>query len=175
MKSSHGIQECGWFLPLMLAALLLLTSCQAGVAPGFMVEVVQISSGRELEIAGQAEITERVRLEGIDVPDLAQGPWGEAARNWLEKTIAHHPVRLETDAEPRDATGQRLAYLWRDGVLLNEQLVAEGYAIVLPHVPNSKYDDRLSHAQDRARILGLGIWNPTHPMRQSPAEFRGQK
>ena len=159
---------------LSLLLVLLLTSCQAGIPAGLTVEVVQISSGREVELAGQAEITERVRLEGIDVPDLAQSPWGEAARTWLEKAIAHHPVRLETDAEPRDATGQRLAYLWRDGVLLNEQLVAEGYAIVLPHVPNGKYDDRLSHAQDRARILGLGIWNPAHPMRQSPAEFRGQ-
>ena len=160
-------------LPLLLA-MLALSGCRSSLTPSLTVEVVQVSSGREVEVTGAAEITERVRLEGIDVPDVGQGPWGEAAKSWLETAIGHRPVVLESDVEPRDAEGQRLAYLWRDGVLLNERLVAEGHGLVLPHAPNGKYDDRLSHAQDRARVLGLGIWNPSRPMRQSPADFRNR-
>ncbi|XGV97815.1 MAG: thermonuclease family protein [Leptolyngbya sp. BL-A-14] len=59
--------------------------------------------------------------------------------------------------------------------MLNEALVAAGYAIVTPHPPNSKYDQRLAQAQEHARVLGLGLWNPKQPIRLNPAEFRSQQ
>jgi micrococcal nuclease len=156
-----------------------LMACQPVVLPeGLTVQVQRIVSGRDFEVAGiteQPEITEMVRLEGIDVPDLAQSPWGEAAKAQLEQMLGNQEVLLETDTEPRTASSQRLAYVWRNGKLLNEQLVAAGYALAVPHPPNSKYDRPLAHAQDLARALGLGIWNPQKPMRTAPAEFRGQK
>ncbi|MGA7932418.1 MAG: thermonuclease family protein [Kovacikia sp.] len=157
---------------------LFLAACQPAVSPqGLMVQVQHIANGGDFEVAGVAgypEITELVRLEGIDIPDRAQAPWGEAARARLEHLLDNQQVLLETDAEPRNANGQRLAYVWLNGKLLNEQLVAEGYALAIAHPPNHKYDQRLAHAQDRARVLGLGIWNPQKPMRLMPAEFRNQ-
>jgi micrococcal nuclease len=67
---------------------LLLVACQpVPVVEGITLQVQQVLTGRDLEVAGvagQPEITERVRLEGIDVPDLAQQPWGRAARDWLQ-------------------------------------------------------------------------------------------
>ncbi|UBF24859.1 thermonuclease family protein [Kovacikia minuta CCNUW1] len=143
-----------------------------------MVQVQQITNGRDFEVAGmvgQPEITERVRLEGIDVPDRAQSPWGEAARTKLKQILGNQQVLLETDIAPRDSKGQRLAYAWQGGKLVNEELVAEGYALAVPHLPNHKYDRRLARAQDRARALGLGIWNPQQPMRSTPVEFRNQE
>jgi len=172
------------FLIFNFSLLILLTACQPPVArSGFSASVVQILSGQAFEIAGiekqpnieQPDITERVRLEGIDVPDVAQAPWGEAAKKQLAKLLEQQSVRLESDIEPRDSTGQRLAYVWHNDELINETLVAGGYALVVPHPPNRKYDQRLTRAQDRARILGLGIWNPQMPMRQTPAEFRGDR
>ncbi len=162
-----------------LALLLLLTGCQLG-APlqGLTIEVKDVLSGREFEVAGVAaapDVTERVRLEGVDVPDVRQEPWGAVAKSQLETYLRKQPVLLETDAEPRDAFGRRLAYVWQGDRLLNEALVAEGYAIVTPHPPNSKYDQRLVRAQEHARVLGLGLWNPEQPMRVSPAAFRNQR
>ncbi|XHX80156.1 MAG: thermonuclease family protein [Stenomitos frigidus ULC029] len=162
-----------------LAVLIFLTGCQpAASSHGFHAEVKQILNGREFAVAGvptQPDLTERIRLEGIDVPDVGQQPWGPAAKAQLEKRLRHQTVRLETDAEPRDAIGRRLAYVWQGSVLLNEALVAEGYALATPHPPNSKYDQRLARAQERARVLGLGIWNVDQPMRVTPAEFRSQR
>ncbi len=162
-----------------VAFVLFLVGCQAATpSPGLTAEVQKIVSGRDIEVAGipaQPELTERVRLEGIDVPDVDQQPWGEIAKAQLETRLHNQTILLETDAEPRDATGRRLAYLWQDNVLVNEVLVAEGYALVAPHPPNSKYDQRLVHAQERARVLGLGLWNPEQPMRVSPSEFRRQR
>ena len=175
MKSSVLKRVKPFGVLIAIACFLLLTSCQAVPPTGLTVQVERIVNGRELEVAGvvgQPEITERVRLEGIDVPELAQTPWGEAAKAQLERLIGQQTIVLEADAEPRDPSGQRLAYVWHNQQLLNEQLVAEGYALVVPHPPNSKYDRRLAHAQDRARVLGLGIWNPQNPLRQAPNEFR---
>lgn len=177
MKSSRigqkvgrrGGQQIGWLVGVAIACLWL-TGCQFATAPqGITAQVSTIVSAQELEVVGSAaypEITERVRLEGIAVPDRTQRPWSDAARAKLEQLIANQTLLLETDAEPRDARGRRLAYVWRNGKLLNEVLVAEGYAIAQPHPPNDKYRQRLSDAQDRARLLGLGIWNPQQPLRQ---------
>nr|WP_250125489.1 thermonuclease family protein [Chroococcidiopsis sp. CCMEE 29] len=72
----------------------------------------------------------------------------------------------------KDTFGRRLAYVWQDGVLLNEKLVKEGYVLRVTRSPNHKYDQRLARAQEWARLMGLGVWNPEQPMRLTPAEFR---
>lgn len=179
MKKAHD-RIWHWLKGLGLVVFfVLLTGCQLSApVQGLTIEVTKVLSGREFEVAGVTaapEVTERVRLEGIDVPDVKQEPWGATAKDLLEKYIRQQSVLLETDAEPRDAFGRRLAYVWQGYRLLNEALVAAGYAIVTPHPPNSKYDQRLAQAQEHARVLGLGLWNPKQPMRVSPAEFRSQQ
>lgn len=151
----------------------LLWGCQGATSPqGEAVAVQQVLSGQELEltgIPGQPDISEQVRLAGIAVPSLAQKPWGNAAKTQLEQMIGNQSVVLESDA--RTEQGQRSVYAWSNGILLNEKLVAEGHALTtVSKSLKSKYELRLSRAQDRARILGLGIWNPQDPMRQLPGE-----
>lgn len=173
--SGRSIQNLLFWLGTVLLCTLL-TACQVEAMPqGLKIQVQQVITGRELEVAGvpgQPEITEHVRLEGIDAPELAQHPWGNSAKNFLQQAIAKQTVLLESDQETRDERGDRLAYVWQNGVLLNEKLVAAGFALAVPHPPNGKYDLRLAHAQDRARALGLGIWNLKQPLRTDPAEFR---
>jgi micrococcal nuclease len=82
------------------------------------------------------------------------------------------PVVLEPDVQEKDSTGRWLAYVWHNNVLVNEQLVKEGYVLAAPRSPNNKYDTRIARAQEYARIMGYGIWNPSQPMRLTPAEFR---
>ncbi len=124
----------------------------------------------------------RVRLIGIEAPDIKQQPWGEAAKNIIEETIGEvrgdklvfKPVLLEFDVQRKDSFGRWLAYIWYNGVLLNEKLVKEGYVLAAVREPNHKYSDRLIQAQEYARIMGYGIWKPEKPMRLTPAEFRRQ-
>ena len=59
-----------------------------------------------------------------------------------------------------------------DQQLLNEEVLKQGYAIFVGRSPNHKYDQRLERAQQWARLMGKGIWNPENPMRLPPAEFR---
>lgn len=114
----------------------------------------------------------KVRLVGIDAPDLQQQPWGSEAKQRLEAMIIGKTVLLEFDTQQKDAFGRHLAYVWHNGVLLNEQLVKEGYVLWKARSPNYKYDQRLENAGAWAKLMGQGIWNPDRPMRQTPAEFR---
>lgn len=175
-----------WHFGIFCCCLLLLVGCQSSQVPVVVaVQVQRVVSGQTLDVLNpnqQPAVIERVRLIGIEAPDLKQEPWGMAARNHLEQMITKtngqqlvlQPVFLERDVQVKDSLGRWLAYVWCDGVLLNEQLVKEGYVLAAPRSPNRKYDDRLARAQEYARIMGSGIWSPNRPMRLTPAEFRRQ-
>ncbi len=166
----------------ILACLILLVSCQANnqlTANQVQVKVARVVSGQSLEVLGMAEqpnLISQVRLIGIDAPDIRQRPWGDKAKQGLETLIggAEQIVTLEFDIEPKDKIGRTLAYVWKDKVLLNEELVKQGYVLFVGRSPNHKYDQRLERAQQWARIMGQGIWQPEKPMRLTPAEFRRQ-
>ena len=173
-----------WRFCLLSCCLLLLAGCQStGGSKGIAAQVQRVVSGHTLEVLNptqQPALIERVRLIGIEAPDLKQQPWGAATKNRLEQLISKmvaeqlvlQPVFLEPDVQEKDRSGRWLAYVWYDGMLLNEQLVKEGYVLAAPRSPNKKYDSRLARAQEYARIMGYGIWNPDQPMRLTPAEFR---
>lgn len=156
---------------------LLIQGCQSATTPqGLEVKVAIVVSGQTLEVIGigeQPTQATRVRLIGIDAPDLQQ-PWGQVARERLKAIVEEQPVLLEFDIQDKDSFGRHLAYVWQDKVLVNELLVAKGYALSVPRSPNHKYDQRLARAQESARLMGQGIWNPEQPMRLTPAEFRRQ-
>lgn len=157
----------------------LLVSCHPTEIPqGTLVKVQRVLSGQTLEVlsrAGQIPLVETVRLLGIDAPDLKQTPWGPKAQDYLAQWLQDQSVLLESDGEATDGYQRRLAYIWKDQILVNEQLVKEGYVLVNTRGSNSKYEQRLADAQDWARIMGRGIWNPDEPLRQTPAEFRDQR
>ncbi|WP_017317071.1 thermonuclease family protein [Mastigocladopsis repens] len=165
----------------ILLCLLLLVACQPQKKPEestqVLSKVAQVVSGQTLEVVGlgnQPSLISQVRLLSIDAPDLQQRPWGDAAKQRLEALIGEQPVMLEFDVQMQDKFGRTLAYAWKNGVLLNEQLVKEGYALFVGRSPNHKYDQRLERAQQWARLMGQGIWNPEKPMRLTPGEFRRQ-
>ena len=160
--------------------------CQSSNLPkGITLKVQRVVSGQTIEVLNPAQLSpvrERVRLIGIEAPDLRQQPWGIAAKKRLKQIISEtsdrqvvlHPVLLEQDVKKKDTFERSLAYVWHNGILLNEQLIKEGYVLATPRSPNHKYDDRFARAQEYARVMGYGIWNPNQPMRLSPAEFRRQ-
>jgi micrococcal nuclease len=159
---------------------LLLVSCQAknqavNIPPE--VKVARVVSGQTLEVLGMAErpnLISQVRLIGVDAPDLGQRPWGDDAKELLNTLLGdgEKSIKLEFDMEAKDKFDRTLVYAWKDQVLLNEQVLKQGYALFVARSPNHKYDQRLERAQQWARLMGQGIWNPEKPMRLTPAEYR---
>ena len=166
-----------WIVGLWL--LLVLWGCQPAPTPqGDRVRITKAVSGMMLEVLPLAQQTqaERIRLIGLDAPAFDQDPWDEQAQTYLQTLTLGKTVLLEPDIElafqPKAGLPQKLAYVWLDGTLLNEKMIAEGYVLARSRSPNLKYDQRLTRAQESARLRGIGIWNPNQPMRKTPGEFR---
>lgn len=117
----------------------------------------------------------RVRLIGIDTPELAQGESGHRARRALSGLVPPgSTVRLERDVAPRDRYGRELAHVWSGSRLVNEALVREGWAVLYTVPPNVKYADRLERAQKRARKSGAGLWG-SGGFECAPADYRRRR
>lgn len=165
---------------LILSCLLLLVSCQIKKQPASIITEVKLArvvSGQTLEVLGMGEqpnLISQVRLIGLDAPDLGQRPWGYDAKAMIEKLIGddEKTIKIEFGLENKDRFGRTLAYVWKNQMFLNEEVLKQGYALFVRRSPNHKYDNRLENAQHFARIMGKGIWNPEKPMRLTPSEFR---
>jgi micrococcal nuclease len=148
--------------------------------PGDSYLVTKVHDGDTVSIkvksfAGFPLKIERVRLIGIDAPELRQEPWGRNAKRHLKKLISESGwiVNVEFDAEQRDKYGRLLGYLWsrNRGTLINEQMIEDGYAVLYTFPPNVRYAERFIESQKRAQSKGLVIWG-SKGLAQEPAQWR---
>lgn len=135
------------------------------VVPDFssvMARVVKVVDGDtiKVEVVGNIHI---VRYIGIDAPESVDPRMGmqcfgrEAAEKNRELT-ENATVALEKDISETDRYGRWLRYVYKDGVLINQVLVAEGYAVAATYPPDVKYQSLLAQAQREAQALGRGLW-----------------
>ena len=128
--------------------------------------VTSIIDGDTIRVQPDTGGTITVRLIGIDTPETkhpstpVQCYGVEASAKTAELLSIGSRVDLEMDAQERDRYGRTLAYVWPEGAMLmvNEQLVAEGYALPLTIPPNVSYTEQLSNAARVSRENGLGLW-----------------
>ncbi len=117
--------------------------------------------------------SERIRLIGIDAPEMGQFPWGVKAKRHLQEILSSsREVFLEFDIERRDKYGRLLSYVWTtDGRMVNEEMVKDGYAVLFTLPPNVRYGGSFSRAQTEARRRKAGIWGDKGP-EESPSRYR---
>jgi micrococcal nuclease len=106
-----------------------------------------------------------VRLIGVNTPETKHPRkpvecWGpEASRHTHQVLPDGTDVWLERDAETLDRYGRMLAYVHRaDGLFVNLDLVAGGWAVPYPFPPNTTYESVFAGAASQAHDLGLGLW-----------------
>lgn len=161
---------------LAVCCLLLLLSCSAQPKRGKLLAatVTRVVSGQtvEVQLTGASEIT-KVRITGIDAPDLRQAPWGKAAQAKLSELVLGMPVLIESELDQRDRFNRLDAHLWQEETLISQQLVKLGSVLVNDRYPH-RYSKLLMESQEYARLMGYGIWNPQQAMRQTPSQFRSQ-
>lgn len=127
--------------------------------------VVRVIDGDTVEL----ESGERVRYVGIDSPEQnSRSPdskecFADEATAANAELVEGVVVRLEKDRTNRDRYGRLLRYIWVDEVMVNEQLVLEGFATQITYPPDRKYEDRLRAAQALAQTTGAGLWTACLP------------
>lgn len=119
----------------------------------------------------------KVRLIGIDTPESHDNPklqkdvkklnisrrvileMGQKAAAFTKDLLEGQLVRLEYDVQPHDRYGRDLAYVYlQDGRMVNEWIIAQGYAYPLTIPPNVKYADRFKELFNEAREQRRGLW-----------------
>ena len=134
--------------------------------------VVHIVDGDTIDVQiGGAD--ERVRLTGIDTPEIAHEPSGDRPGNDAEcfADAAHGfvaallpagtEVRLERDVVGRDDYGRLLAYVYRasDDLFINYEIVRQGYARPLTIAPNVAHSELMVQAARDAERADAGLWS----------------
>ncbi|MFN2490542.1 MAG: thermonuclease family protein [Actinomycetota bacterium] len=128
----------------------------------YFVLVSRVVDGDTIEVQLDDETTD-VRLIGIDTPETVHPSepvecYGPAASDFTSAALQGDAVRLGFDVERQDQYGRTLAYVWDEGELFNQVLVAKGFATVTTYPPNVRYVERFLAAQRDARQHDRGLW-----------------
>jgi len=130
--------------------------------PAWRVEM--INDGDTVTLLDTAGQRVRVRLVGIDAPELDQ-PMGRESRAALAAKLTGDIVRVEGDA--RDQHGRLLGTLRLADRDLNREMVAEGWAWAFTGFAEN---DDLIAAESAARRGRRGLWADPQP--QPPRQWR---
>jgi endonuclease YncB( thermonuclease family) len=99
----------------------------------------------------------KIRLADIDAPEKDQ-PYGEAATRAVSALLLHQSVVIDTVAT--DVYGRSVAYVQKDALQINTELVRLGLAW---SSSRGRRSSRLVAAQDEARRARRGLWADAAP------------
>lgn len=137
------------------------TATKSSTAATALVPVAGVVDGDTLRVR-IGGVTERVRVIGIDTPELAgRECYAQQAASRMQSLVQSRSVRLARDdtQADRDRYGRLLRHVsLPDGRLVAEILIEAGmgreYTFAAPHRHQAAY----RQAQARARLAGRGIW-----------------
>ncbi len=150
--------------------LVLFLSALAGVAgqrvlTSYSASVVHIADGDTITVFHDDHRV-RIRLWGIDAPEMAQA-WGPEAKQFTAARVEGQTVTLQV--HDTDRYGRTVAeVILPDGRSLNRELVRAGLAWWYRHYAPA--DRELAELEEQARAARRGLWADSAPI--APWDFR---
>lgn len=122
-------------------------------------KVIKIIDGDTIEI----DNGQKVRYIGINAPETVDPRkevqcFGEQASAKNKELVEGKTIKIEKDISETDKYGRLLRYVYVDNKMINEQLVAEGYAYATAYPPDIKYQQIFKTAERDARDNNRGLW-----------------
>lgn len=134
--------------------------------------IVKVVDGdtMDLDVPDGGKPHTRVRLWGVDTPEVAHGGepemhFGPEARAFAAHSILGRQVHVMLNpARTRDKYGRLLAYVYleRGGAMFNERLVEQGFAYADSRFDHP-YKERFADLERRARRASAGLWAHLKP------------
>lgn len=130
------------------------------------IELTRVIDGDTIEFNRNGE-NKKMRLLLIDTPEStttktgSAQPFGKESKEFLSEYLVGKKLSLEYEPtqEQEDQYGRTLAYLFADGELVQEKLVAEGLARVGYEKGQEIYLDDLNKAEKNAELDKKNIWS----------------
>jgi len=136
-------------------------SSRSGLIP---VELVKTIDGDTIKIIYEGK-EQNVRYLLIDTPEtnhprLGKQPFGDKAKERNQELMNSGKLEIEFDIGGKtDKYDRLLAYIYIDGVSVQEKLLEEGLArVAYVYPPNTRHLDAFEKAQAKAKKAGIGIW-----------------
>lgn len=115
--------------------------------------VIRVIDGDTIELIDGR----RVRYLGIDTPESGEPFYDEAtAKN--RQLVEGKVVELCPGHRDRDAYDRLLRYVYADGVFVNAELVAQGYARAYIFDPSERHSQVLVQLEQYAKMREQGLW-----------------
>lgn len=149
----------------MLAAIITLAAAgDLAAAEPAAWRVVSVHNGDTLTALDAANVQHKVRLTGIDAPEIGQ-PFGTKARDRLTALAKGKTVTIHGHGQ--DRYGRTLASVDIEGDDLGHRIVADG---LTRHYTGYSKDAGLAAAEREARAARRGLWADKAPV--PPWEWR---
>lgn len=110
----------------------------------------------------------RIRLIGIDAPEMGQKPWGQQSKENLEDLLNR---KFSLESHGKDTYGRQLGKLIYSGRDLNLEMINQGWAVAYDGKDTPK---NYKEAQEIAKNKKIGIWSKKG-LHQDPKKWRRQK
>ena len=115
--------------------------------------VTSVIDGDTVELADGRHI----RYLGIDTPELGEY-YAEEATTRNRDLVEGKMVELQRGNRDQDEYGRLLRYVYVDGIFVNAELVAEGYATAYIFDADDRYSQILVQLEQYAKMRERGLW-----------------
>jgi micrococcal nuclease len=121
--------------------------------------VTRVIDGDTIEIEGG----QKIRYIGIDTPESKHPSkpiqcFSKEATERNRQLVEGKQIQIEKDVNETDRYGRLLRYVYIDDEMINQKLVAEGFAKASAYPPDVKYQELFNEAQRLAEQQSLGLW-----------------
>ncbi|ACM15832.1 MULTISPECIES: thermonuclease family protein [Bacillus] len=128
-------------------------------------KVLHIKDGDTIDVNVKGQ-KQTVRLLLLDTPEsvsqkIPPQKMGKEASSFLKKQLEGKKVTLVYDRGPKeDKFGRKLAYVFCDGIHINELMVKSGYGIIAYiSRPNTTFLPEMLEAENKAKESKAGVWS----------------
>ena len=129
--------------------------------------VVGIHDGDSITVLSVEKKQIKIRLEGIDAPELKQA-FGSRAKEHLSSLIMGKDVTLIVKGE--DLYKRTLSKIFLDAQDVNLTMISDGFAW---HYSKYSKDKKFAEAEADARIKKKGLWIDQNPV--APWDYRSKE
>ena len=147
-----------------LVVLVLLSVFGQGQGQEITGKVVGVHDGDTITLLTAEKEQVKVRLEGIDAPELKQA-FGNASKQSLSDLVFGKLVKLEVSG--KDKYRRTLGHVFVEETWVNLAQVKRGFAW---HYKKYSKDADLAEAEAKAREARLGLWKDASPL--APWDWR---
>ena len=124
----------------------------------FYAKVIGVHDGDSITVLTSAQQQIKVRLEGIDCPELNQN-FGQKSKQLTAALCFNKLVRIVKTG--KDQYGRTLAFVYIGDLCVNNELLKQGLAW---HYKKYNHDPALASLETNARAKKAGIWSQSAPV-----------